>query len=91
MMHRFGWRARRQFRYLNWLWNRESGWRVHAANPYSGSYGIPQATPGYKMASAGRNWWSSARVQIRWGLRYIRSVYGSPKRAWYHECYYGWY
>ncbi len=87
----FGWKSRYQFRYLNELWNRESSWNIYALNPSSGAYGIPQAVPGSKMGSAGRNWRTSALVQIRWGLRYIRSVYGSPQRAWAHECAYGWY
>jgi hypothetical protein len=81
----------RQFKYLNWLWDRESSWNVYAANPYSGAYGIPQALPGSKMASAGSNWRTSARTQIRWGLGYIRAVYGSPRRAWDHELAVGWY
>ena len=34
----------------------ESGWRVDADNPSSGAYGIPQALPGSKMASAGADW-----------------------------------
>ncbi len=90
MLGRFHWR-RRQFGYLNKLWNRESGWRVHAFNPRSGADGIPQAVPGRKMASAGRDWRSDARTQIRWGLRYIHSRYGSPRRAWTHEVHAGWY
>jgi hypothetical protein len=81
----------RQFKYLNRLWDRESGWNVYASNPYSGAYGIPQAVPGSKMASAGRYWRTSAWTQIRWGLRYIRDVYGSPHRAWDHELSTGWY
>jgi hypothetical protein len=91
MHHRFHWLPRRQFRYLNWLWNRESGWNVYASNPYSAAYGIPQAVPGSKMSSAGPNWPSSARTQIRWGLRYIRDRYGSPRAAWDHEVNDGWY
>ncbi len=90
MLHHFGWRQR-QFKYLNRLWNRESSWNVYAANPYSGAYGIPQAVPGAKMRSAGKKWRTSARVQIRWGLRYIRGRYGSPRRAWDHEISTGWY
>ena len=90
MLPSFGW-TQRQFPYLNWLWNRESGWNKFAENPYSGAYGIPQALPGAKMASAGPNWRSNARTQIRWGLRYIRGTYGSPRRAWAHEVAYGWY
>ncbi len=42
-----------QFRYLNLLWMRESGWNRFACNHSSGAYGIPQAVPGDKMASAG--------------------------------------
>ncbi|HVB44776.1 MAG TPA: lytic transglycosylase domain-containing protein [Streptosporangiaceae bacterium] len=91
MMHWYRWKALKQFRYLRWLWNRESSWNVYAYNPYSGAYGIPQALPGWKMATAGSNWRSSAATQIRWGMRYIRSHYGTPYRAWVHECYTGWY
>jgi hypothetical protein len=90
MLGSFGW-SQRQFPYLNWLWNRESGWNVHAENPYSGAYGIPQADPGAKMATAGPDWPSNATTQIRWGLRYIRSTYGSPRLAWDHEVADGWY
>jgi hypothetical protein len=91
MLPNFGWRVRRQFRYLNWLWERESSWNRYAYNPYSGAYGIPQALPGSKMASAGPNWRSNATTQIRWGLRYIRARYGSPRRAWAHSQATGWY
>lgn len=91
MLRRKGWSPWYQFPYLNRLWNRESGWNVHAQNPYSGAYGIPQAVPGSKMASAGPNWPNSARTQIRWGLRYIRGRYNSPRRAWRHERANGWY
>ena len=90
MLRNFHW-SWRQFKYLNRLWERESSWNVYASNPYSGAYGIPQAVPGSKMASAGRYWRTSARTQIRWGLRYIRDVYGTPHRAWDHELSTGWY
>jgi hypothetical protein len=91
MLKKFNWSATKQFKYLNWLWQRESGWNRYAYNPYSGAYGIPQALPGSKMASAGPNWRSNASTQIRWGLRYIRSRYGSPRRAWNHSQAAGWY
>ena len=90
MLGSFGW-SQRQFPYLNWLWDHESGWSVYAQNPYSGAYGIPQALPGAKMATAGPDWRTNAGTQIRWGLRYIRGTYGSPLRAWQHEVAYGWY
>ena len=91
MLHKFHWKPANQFRYLNWLWQRESGWNRYASNPYSGAYGIPQALPGSKMSSAGPNWRSNASTQIRWGLRYIRARYGSPHRAWNHSQAAGWY
>jgi len=91
MLRRKGWSPDYQFPYLDKLWERESGWNVYAENPYSGAYGIPQAVPGSKMASAGPNWQTSAGTQIRWGLDYIRGRYNSPRRAWLHEEADGWY
>jgi resuscitation-promoting factor RpfB len=70
-----------QFSCLVQMWDRESGWRVHAANP-SGAYGIPQALPGYKMSSAGPDWQDNATTQITWGLGYIAGRYGTPCGAW---------
>ena len=90
MLGSYGWSAS-QFSCLQPLWNAESGWNVSASNPSSGAYGIPQALPGSKMASAGADWQTNAATQIRWGLGYIRSVYGSPCGAWSHEQAYGWY
>jgi hypothetical protein len=90
LLRKFGW-SKRQFRYLNPLWSHESSWNVHAENAYSGAYGIPQAVPGAKMATAGPRWRTSARTQILWGLRYIKDRYGSPAAAWDHELATGWY
>jgi hypothetical protein len=90
MLGHFGW-GNRQWKPLKWLWNRESGWNKYASNPYSGAYGIPQALPGSKMASAGNHWRTNATTQIRWGLRYIKSRYGRPRAAWNHSQAYGWY
>jgi hypothetical protein len=90
MLSQFGWSSG-QFSCLQPLWEEESGWNVYADNPGSGAYGIPQAMPGYKMASAGPDWQSSAYTQIKWGLEYIQSDYGSPCGAWGHEEADGWY
>lgn len=70
-----------QFPCLDSLYVGESGWRVDADNPTSSAYGIPQALPGEKMASAGADWATNPETQIRWGLGYIRDVYGSPCSA----------
>ncbi len=89
MLRSFGWSSS-QFSCLYPLWEHESGWSVTAANP-DGAYGIPQALPGAKMASAGPNWQTNAVTQIRWGLEYIKAMYGSPCGAWGHEQATGWY
>ncbi|WP_372344755.1 peptidoglycan DD-metalloendopeptidase family protein [Streptomyces sp. KL116D] len=83
ILGRYGW-GPSQFGPLKQLWQHESGWRWNAKNPSSGAYGIPQALPATKMASAGRDWRTNAATQIRWGLGYIkgRPDYGSPSRAW---------
>jgi hypothetical protein len=64
---------------------------VHADNPNSSAYGIPQALPGSKMASAGPDWANNPITQIRWGLGYIADRYGSPCGAWGHSQSHGWY
>ena len=69
----------------------ESGWSATAYNAGTGAYGIPQALPGAKMASAGPDWQTDAATQVRWGLEYIRGTYGSPCGAWDHEQATGWY
>ena len=90
MLGSFGWSSS-QFSCLDPLWEHESRWSVTAANPGSGAFGIPQALPGSRMASAGPDWQTSAATQITWGLRYIRDTYGSPCAAWSHEQATGWY
>ncbi len=80
-----------QFSCLDSLYNSESGWRVDADNPSSSAYGIPQALPGEKMATAGADWATNPATQIRWGLGYIASSYGTPCSAWSHSQSYNWY
>jgi hypothetical protein len=84
-----GWGAD-QYNCLVSLWNKESGWRVNAYNP-SGAYGIPQALPGSKMATAGADWQTNPATQITWGLNYISGVYGTPCGAWGHSQSFNWY
>lgn len=70
-----------QFKCLVPMWNNESNWNYNSANA-EGAYGIPQAMPGRKMASAGSDWRTNPVTQIRWGLGYIKSTYGTPCKAW---------
>jgi hypothetical protein len=89
MLASFGF-SKSQFGCLDDLWNAESGWRWNAENA-SGAYGIPQALPGSKMASAGADWQTNPATQIKWGLGYIKGIYGTPCGAWGHEQADGWY
>lgn len=73
------------------LWDRESNWRWNALNKSSGAYGIPQALPGSKMASAGDDWMSNPATQIRWGLGYIKNRYKTPCGALAHSDQHNWY
>jgi hypothetical protein len=71
-----------QYRCLLPLWTRESSWRWNARNPSSGAYGIPQSYPASKMRSAGADWRTNYKTQIRWGVSYVNHRYGSPCNAW---------
>ena len=85
MLPAFGFSQKTQWTCLLDLWNRESGWMYDAENPSSGAYGIPQALPGYKMATAGADWQTNPATQIKWGLTYITQTYGTPCAAWNFE------
>jgi hypothetical protein len=88
MVEAAGWGS--QWAAFNEIVMLESGWNTAAANP-SGAYGIPQALPGSKMASAGANWQTSAATQIKWMIGYIRSRYGNPNNALAFHLANGWY
>jgi hypothetical protein len=90
MLPSFGFNQTTQWTCLLDLWNAESGW-VYDAENASGAYGIPQALPGDKMASAGPDWQTDPTTQIKWGLGYISQIYGTPCGAWAHEEEYGYY
>lgn len=64
------------------LWERESNWNPTADNPTSDAYGIPQALPGEKMATAGTDWKTNGDTQVKWGLSYVAERYGTPCEAW---------
>ncbi|WP_308800070.1 aggregation-promoting factor C-terminal-like domain-containing protein [Agromyces silvae] len=90
MAAQYGW-GEDQFACLVALWSKESGWNVSAENRSSGAYGIPQALPGSKMASAGADWQTNPATQITWGLGYIAGRYGTPCGAWNTSQSQGWY
>ncbi|MEZ0092334.1 transglycosylase SLT domain-containing protein [Streptacidiphilus sp. EB129] len=69
----------------------ESGWNTGATNASSGAYGLGQALPGNKMASAGADWQTNPATQIKWALGYMDSTYGSPNQAWSFWQAHNWY
>ena len=75
-----GWTGN-QWTALERLWDGESGWNHLARNPSSGAYGIPQSLPASKMRAAGADYLTNPATQIKWGLSYIRSTYGTPANA----------
>lgn len=94
----YGWSGADQWTALDELWSRESSWSPTATGQPTSqgrAYGIPQALPESKLPKAGRSpqngGTSDPQTQIRWGLSYIRSRYGSPVAAWAHETSAGWY
>ncbi len=87
----YGWGSGPQWTCLDELWTRESGWQMVWNTQGSGAYGIPQALPASRMASAGADYMTDPATQIRWGLAYIASTYGTPCGAWAHEEADSWY
>lgn len=79
-----------QYDCINPIWTAESKWNPLAGNP-SGAYGIPQAYPGSKMAAFGSNWRTSPLTQVKWGIWYVNSRYGSACRAYSFWKEHGWY
>ncbi|WP_267244305.1 transglycosylase SLT domain-containing protein [Streptomyces sp. PR69] len=71
-----------QFQCFSNIVERESGWDHTATNSSSGAYGLVQALPASKMASAGSDWKTNPKTQIKWGLDYMNDRYGSPCGAW---------
>lgn len=63
----------KEYRCLELLWNHESNWNPKARN--GSHYGIPQL----KNVSVRSQ---DAFTQIDWGLRYIKSRYQTPCKAW---------
>ncbi|MGP2438005.1 lytic transglycosylase domain-containing protein [Streptomyces sp. JW3] len=71
-----------QFQCFSNIVDHESSWNYTAVNASSGAYGLFQALPASKYSSAGSDWQTNPATQIKWGLNYMDSRYGSPCEAW---------
>jgi len=67
---------------MAYIYQHESGCRTDAVNPSSGAYGLCQALPGYKMASAGADWQTNWDTQNAWCVSYANQRYGSTYNAY---------
>ncbi len=71
------------YKYADYIISHESGWRPNASG-IGGAYGLCQALPGSKMASAGADWASNPVTQLKWCNGYAVGRYGSWSAAYNH-------
>lgn len=83
------------FSMLDYIIMHESSYKTNAAydknDPFNHAYGIPQANPGTKMASAGPGWKTDAATQLRWMFDYLLSRYGGLPQAYDYKVAHGVY
>ena len=84
------------YQYADYIISNESGWCPTKAqgehycpavpdNAYtSAGYGLCQATPGYKMSSAGSDWATNPITQLQWCSGYANRAYGGWYNAYVH-------
>lgn len=76
--------------YVDYIVSKESRWNPTAQNA-SGAYGLCQALPGAKMASAGSDWASNPVTQLKWCTGYAVGRYGSWAGAYaYWQSHHYW-
>ncbi len=70
--------------YVDYIVAHEGGWGGVTKSNYggSGAYGICQALPGSKMASAGADWATNPVTQLKWCNGYAVGRYGSWANAY---------
>ena len=88
--------AASDYEFADYIISHESGWcptkaqGEHTCPPIPDNamtpngYGLCQATPGYKMASAGSDWQTNPITQLKWCSGYAESRYGSWGAAYNH-------
>ena len=90
MLSMYGW-GDSEFGCFDNIIMHESKWSITGTNPTSGAYGIPQALPGSKMATAGADWKTNPATQITWALGYVQGRYSTACGAWSFKSAHGWY
>lgn len=76
--------AESDYGYVDYIVSHEGGWSGATKSNYAGSgaYGICQALPGSKMASAGADWATNPVTQLKWCNSYAVGRYGSWAAAY---------
>jgi hypothetical protein len=83
----YGWGMGAEWTALNNIVMAESGWSATVVNPGSTASGIAQNIAGFGPGYQSGN----APQQIAWLLKYIKSRYGTPEKAWAFHLANGWY
>jgi hypothetical protein len=80
----FKWSSKSEWTCFDQIIDHESSWHPDADNGmgWEETGGIPQAHPSSKMAEAGKDYRTNVWTQVKWGLNYINSTYGTPCNAW---------
>lgn len=80
-IYEYGWTENDYYSIVQ-IVNRESSFNPYAVNKKSGACGLFQAYPCSKMAKYGSDYRTNYKVQVSWGMDYIKARYGSPSQAW---------
>lgn len=85
---RSAWNSARQWKCLEYIWDKESKFNPKARNKKSGAYGIAQFMP---KTWGSRKKTSDPAKQIEYGIKYIKLRYGTPCHAMAYRFKYGYY
>lgn len=81
LVYQYGW-GEDDYYAIVMIVNHESSWRPNAVNKKSKACGLFQAYPCSKMAKYGKDYRTNYKVQVAWGMDYIKNRYGTPQKAW---------
>lgn len=80
-IYEYGWTENDYYSIVQ-IVNRESSFNPYAVNKKSGACGLFQSYPCSKMAKYGKDYRTNYKVQVSWGMNYIKARYGTPSNAW---------
>lgn len=80
-IYEYGWTENDYYAIVQ-IVNRESSFNPYAVNKKSGACGLFQSYPCSKMTKYGNDYRTNYKVQVAWGMDYIKARYGTPSNAW---------